>query len=489
MKIIFIEPIFPGTVGYEVVFPFGYASLGAVLQREGHEIEYLFPIANRQRIQDVIDHISNTDADAIGIGGLLSHLPTVIELVRLIKDVRPDIPIVLGGQMVTYTPELALKKTGADFGIAGEGEVSLSKLLNSIEYDHDYSNIPGLVFRQGGLVISNGMSEIMPLDNIPLPNWDDFPMDYYMYAGSHPIIWSDRTPKRVFTWMLSRGCPMRCNFCVSGCDSRYKTISQSIRELKEIVSRFDPDYVIFVDNYFTRNEKYVFDLCEAFIANEFHFKFSATCRADFVNPRLLLEMKKAGCEMIFYGLECANNDILRFMSKGITVEQMLEALQMTKDVGIHPMVSIMFGQPGETFNDFFNSLKITLMSINSEDPVPGIPSIMPISTFPGTPIYLYAQQRGYFDSDEDYWEKYGYNSLINYNLHNYTNESIGKVIDLANAMYRWKYYQSMADHHLKSLQELNLFYIGSKDVSPNLPIEHLSNFLDRCLRELVFGRV
>lgn len=485
MKVMLVEPNFSGMHGYEVVFPFGYACLGAILQREGHEVEYVFPAASRLNMQDVINYISNTDANLIGVGGLLPYLPTVIKLIRMTKAVRQDIPIVLGGQIVTYTPELALRRTGTDFCIAGEGEVALLKLVNCLESGKDYSDIPGLVFQRGGQVINNGVGEIMPLGDIPMPNWDDFPMDYYMHAGSRPPIWSDTEPKRVFTWLLSRGCPMKCNFCASGCEPRYKTITQSIIELQEIVDRFDPDYITFADNLFTRNEKYTAELCESFIANGFRFKFSVASRADLVNHQLLAVMKRAGCQIIFYGLECANNSILRFMKKGITVEQMLDAIEMTKEAGIYPMVSIMFGQPGETFDDFFNSLRTALMSINPENPVPNVASVMHLLTFPGAEIYNYAKKYGHFTSDEDYWGKYGSTYQIQFNVNDYTNDAIGQVVDIATTISRWKYHQSMADNLLESLQRLRSSYYEFEEVLPHSDQEHLRKFLDRCLTELV----
>lgn len=478
MKVTLVEPSFAGTHGYGVIFPFGYASLGAVLQREGHEVDYVFPAAGRLTVGDVIDYISHIDTGLIGIGGLLPYLPAVIDFVKKTKAVRPDIPVVVGGQMVTHTPQLVLGKTGADFCIAGEGEVPLLRLVNCLQRGDDFSDIHGLFFLRDGLVIGTGLGAPMPLESIPMPNWNDFPMDYYMYAGPCPSAHWDTGPRRSFTWLLSRGCPMKCNFCTSGCEPRHKTIAQSVIELQEIVDRFRPDYVIFADNFFTRNREYTIELCEAFLANGFRFEFSAAARADSVDPQLLGLMRKAGCRVIFYGLECANNKILKFMHKGITVEQMVRAVEMTKNAGIYPTVSIMFGQPGETFDDFFHSLQVALTSINCEDPVPYDASIMPLLTLPGTEIYRYAKQHRYFASDEDYWHKYAGSYRVPYNMDQYTNEDIGQAVDMVKTIYHWKYHQTTADNLLRSLRSLRSSYCESHR-------ENLRGFLDRCLNDLM----
>ncbi len=510
-KVILIEPTFPEIHADDIIFPFGYASLGAVLQRAGHEVEYVFPAANRLSMQDVVEHVAKTDANLIGIGGLFPYLPAIIKFVGMIKNARPDIPVILGGPMVTYTPELVLNKTGADFCIAGEGEIALLKLVNCLESGKDYSDISGLVFQRDGKMINNGWGEVMPFENIPMPNWDDFPMEFYMYSDWYLPRWSRQIPKRVFAWLLSRGCPMKCNFCASGCEPRYKTIDQAMAELREIVERFNPYYLLFVDDFLMRSKKYTTEFCEALIANGFHFKFSATGRVNVVDPQLLALMKEAGCQIIFYGLECANNDILKFMKKDITVEQTIKAIKMTKKADIYPMVSIMFGQPGETFEDFFNSLRIALMTTDPTEPAPNIASVMPLLTFPGTGIYNYAKKHGYFTDDEDYWNKYRGNYRIQYT--DYTPGAVGQVVDIANTMYHWKYHQSVADNLLKNLQRLPLHYSIKRFLKSHPRItkifssllgpprlnainqmekfpdqECVNKFVKRCLTELVRSR-
>jgi anaerobic magnesium-protoporphyrin IX monomethyl ester cyclase len=486
MKVMLVDPSLPAAHGYEVVFPFGYASMGAVLQHEGHEVEYLVPAANGLDVTAVTDYVSNSDTDLVAMGGLLPYLPTVIELIGGIKAIRPNMRIVVGGQMVTYTPELVLKKTDADFCIRGEGEVALLKLVDCLQNGKDYLTVPGLVFAEkDGQIVSNGLGETMPLEDIPMPNWDNFPMHYYMYAGSRPHISQATGVTRHFTWLLSRGCPMKCNFCASTCSPRYKTVDQSVLELREIVDRFHPDYITFADNLFTRTKKYVTELCEAFIDNRFCFRFSVSGRADVVDRQLLALMRKAGCQAIFYGLECANNRILKFMEKGITMEQMREAIEATKEAEIYPMVSIMFGQPGETFDDFFNSLYIALTCIDSRNPALNLASVMPLLTFPGTQIYRYAREHGYFTSDEDYWHKYSGDFRIQYDANKYTNEAVGEVVDIANTISRWKYHQSMADGLLKSLRRRRSSYRGFPGILNAQDQKLLCRFLDRSLTELI----
>jgi tRNA(Ile)-lysidine synthase TilS/MesJ len=144
----------------------------------------------------------------------------------------------------------------------------------------------------------------------------------------------------------------------------------------------------------------------------------------------------------------------------------------------------MFGQPGETFDDFFYSLQVALTSINCKDPVPYDASVMPLSTFPGTEIYRYAKQHGYFTNDEDYWSKYGGIYRVSFNMNEYTNEAIDEVVDIVKTIYQWKYHQTMADYLLDSLLDLRSSYREYQTL-PRSDKENLRRFLERCLNDLI----
>ncbi|MDO8137736.1 MAG: cobalamin-dependent protein [Candidatus Brocadiales bacterium] len=255
MKIMFIHPDFPETWSDDSIFPFGYASLDAVLTRQGHEVEILIPSTSHLSVNDLPERIKHSKAELFALGGLFPYMPVIEKAVAKIKAVRPDAKIVLGGQMVTYSPQLVLKKTGVDFCIAGEGEVALPKLVDCLEKGKDYSNISGLVFQRNGKIIDNGLGETMPLEEIPMPNWDKFPMDYYNRSPWFLPSWSRTKQQIVVAWLLSRGCPMKCNFCASGSATRYKSVEQAMRELREINDRFHPDRILFCDNFLMRNRR------------------------------------------------------------------------------------------------------------------------------------------------------------------------------------------------------------------------------------------
>ena len=487
MKITFIQPDFPEVQSDDSVFPFGYASLVALLIKAGHEVDILFPGAYNLTLQDIEKTIKENGARLFAIGGLFPYLPVVEKLTAMIKKLRVDAKVVLGGPMVTYTPELVLRKTDADFCIAGEGEIALLELVKCLQNNIDYSHIKGLVFKQDGEIVNNGLAEFMPLEEIPMPNWEKFPMEYYIYSDWYLPSWSRTRKKRVISWLASRGCPMKCNFCASGCAPRYKKVKQVIDELWEINDRFHPSYIMMVDNFLMKNRQYSKEFCEGLIKKKFPFKYSMTGRVNMVDSGLLKLFKESGCEIIFYGLECANNKILEKMHKGITVEETVEAIRKTKEAGMFPMVSIMFGQPGETLEDFVNSIKVALMTSDSTMPYPNIASVMPLLTFPGTDIYRHALENGYIKDEDDYYEQFFGNRLINYTK--YSSKTIQSAVDIGNIMYRWSYHHNMAKN-LEGLLKTHLGSLFNSDRNRAWPfIKAFKKFLGyRSWWELIFRR-
>lgn len=444
MKILFIQAEPPDDT-QDFNFPMGYAALDSVLTKYGHEVEILFTVAYHLNENDIIKKIKETNAQVIGIGGMWPYLKRVELLGKFIREVRPDIKIVIGGWMATYLPELVLQKTGADFIIRGEGEIAFLKLINCLEKKDDCSNIKGLVFFDGRQIINNGFGELMPLEEIPTPNWEKFPMEYYMriswYFNSFTTGYD-----RIFGWVTSRGCPQRCNFCTPG-QPRYKKIDHLVNELHEINDRFHPTFIYWMDNLTMGNKNYCKSFCEALIKEKFKFRYFITGLVNIVDRELLRLLKESGCVCILYGLESANNNLLKFMNKNITVEQFIEAVRMTKEARIGVNISAMFGQPGETIQDFYNTVKIIMTSCDRKMPYCNNQGFFPLTTFPGSPIYNWAKENRFIKNDEDYYNRFFQYRWINYTQ--YPRGVVETILGVANLLNTWNYHY----HKNKSIED------------------------------------
>ncbi len=117
-----------------------------------------------------------------------------------------------------------------------------------------------------------------------------------------------------------------------------------------------------------------------------------------VSREILSEIKRAGCQLICFGVESGSQEILNAMRKGITIEQSERAVQLAKEAGLLVAVGLMLGYPGETLD----TIRQTLRFIRRVKP--GIVYLNFATPFPGTEFYSYVKSLGWELSKN--WESY-----------------------------------------------------------------------------------
>ena len=130
--------------------------------------------------------------------------------------------------------------------------------------------------------------------------------------------------------------------------------------------------------------------------------WSCSMRVSNASQELLRNMKKAGCYYIFFGLESADDAVLKTIRKGITVKQIRDAVKWSKEAGIIPVGAFIIGLPGDTEEHVYKDIKLAeeldLYSVTFPIAVP----------FPGTELREMATQGKYgMKIISDNWEHYG----------------------------------------------------------------------------------
>jgi uncharacterized radical SAM superfamily protein len=151
--------------------------------------------------------------------------------------------------------------------------------------------------------------------------------------------------KKITSILTTYGCPFQCKFCNSNA-LRYKerSLDLIIEELKEIKKQGIKEIYI-RDFTFTANKERVKKLCKLMIENKFNLAWSCDGRVDNVDEETLRLMKKAGCFLIFFGVESADDKILEENNKGFTTKKVREIFKLCKKVGIETLGSFIVGLP------------------------------------------------------------------------------------------------------------------------------------------------
>jgi radical SAM superfamily enzyme YgiQ (UPF0313 family) len=125
--------------------------------------------------EELLTKLDFSKYSLIGFTVTYDQLKSSIFLSRKIKQRYPDIPIVFGGAYCHGDLGISLLKTFSeiDFIVSGEGEETLTALFKNLA-DKKFAAIKGLGWRDNGNVRFNGFSEKLPLDSLPLPDYEEY---------------------------------------------------------------------------------------------------------------------------------------------------------------------------------------------------------------------------------------------------------------------------------------------------------------------------
>lgn len=266
---------------------------------------------------------------------------------------------------------------GADFVLLGEAEITLLKLINSIQKNEtDFLSIEGLAFIKNNSVgKTSKRNAIKELDELPFPAWDVIDMEPYRQS------WIKHAGYFSMNMATTRGCPFKCNWCAKPIyGNRYNTRSPGnvIEELKMLKAKYSFDHIWFCDDIFGLKPGWVKEFADLIEKEKLSFKFKMQGRVDLLlKEDNIKDLARAGCDNIWMAAESGSQKILDAMDKGTTVSQIFEATRLLKKNGIKPSFFIQFGYPGETREDIaktismINKLLPYEIGISVSYPLPG----------------------------------------------------------------------------------------------------------------------
>lgn len=249
----------------------------------------------------------------------------------------------------------------------------------------DMSHVKGLVWRQRGEIIRNEDRPFVPnLDDLPMPMHHLLPLDKYrtpVLKGSYQFL------------VTSRGCSAGCTYCIKHVSYQHslrlrspENIMAEIRMLHELGVRNIHMYA----DLFTINRDQVMGICKEMIDSGLGLKFTCNSRVDYVDDELLEMMARAGCDTISWGIESANEQILRNARKGTTADRARRSLALSKKHGIRNFGYFIIGLPGETRE----SIQETI-DLSKELPL-DLAIFHIAAPYPGTPFFFQVMENNWF---------------------------------------------------------------------------------------------
>jgi len=427
MKVALIAPMWKTENPYP---PLGLAYIAAVLEKDGHNVKIFdLTLEADMPLEDKIDNIVDFSPEIIGMSAMSHNYSDAVSIALYIKKMI-DVSIVFGGPHPTIMPEDVLKKEFIDFVVMGEGEDTFLRLCQEIENGKNFKSIEGLCYKDNdNVIIQPRNSYINNLNNIP------FPARHLLDLDKYKLI--DDFGNKMATIISSRGCPYRCTYCYKGLfgkSYRQRSPENIIDEIKYCIKNFSYKSFYFIDDLFTMNTERVEKLTKSMTDESLNIKWQCLARVNNATLQMFEMMKRAGCYKVHFGIESGNQNILNKVKKGITLEQVKNAVNCCKKSDIKTKGYFMLGLPSDTIEtmqdtlNFADNLKLDEMMFSITTP------------FPGTELWKNVDKNKIGSlSDAFYYSCDNDDIKIFYNLSEVSNEGIlnmvrksQKIIDTAN---------------------------------------------------------
>ena len=291
------------------------------------------------QVFNIIKDIYELNPDKIIFSTYIWNKEYVVEIVRELKKVLPNVEIILGGPEVSYKWEKFMANMPeVDALLLGEGEKVILNFLTKKD-----KKALGVVYRENGEIIFNGIEPIIEnLDIVPFP-YEDWELE-------------DRT--KIFYYESSRGCPFSCSYCLSSIDKtvRYYSLDRVKKDLKRFLD--SPIKLLkFVDRTFNLKKERYMEIWKFLLENyregiTFHFEINANIFDD--ETLDFLEKVPKGYFQFEIGVQSINPETMVAIKRNNILDKLVHNVRrISRNIHLH--LDLIAGLPYETYDIFKDS--------------------------------------------------------------------------------------------------------------------------------------
>jgi anaerobic magnesium-protoporphyrin IX monomethyl ester cyclase len=368
---------------------------------EHHRVAVADLILAQQAVAATVERLLREhEPDVVGLSVMTFQRPTAFKLVRLLRALRPQAQIVVGG----YDPSLATDawcaaETPVDFLVRGEGEATFRELLRALERGHGLADIAGLSWREKGDGSAFIHNRARPVARVATGESLRLPRRSARVLGGYTLL-----GRAVDVVETSRGCTFDCSFCsiieMRGRNFNAFPIDRVLDDIRD--ARAHGARAIFiVDDNITLDVKRFEALCHAIVdagLSDLDYTVQAmTSAIAAAGTTLAPLMRRAGFRYVFLGIENILEDDLAFLkarTKNAKREAgtrggnaTLEAISYIRGHGMYVVGGLIVGNPSDTRDAIEANLTFARRYVDW-------PYIQHPTPYPGTPMTLDLSAQG-----------------------------------------------------------------------------------------------
>lgn len=289
-------------------------------------------------------------SDAPDVVGFMTECDSFHHLVRICSSIKARAPrtaIVLGCVHASYNATQILQRYPfIDYIVREEGEVAFPQLLEAIRGERRLAAVGNLTYREDGEIRTQASLPLIPdLDTLPFPDMSLVTLD------PTDAVWIE----------IGRGCPFKCNFCVTAPywsrRHRIKSPQRILSELRFFRDAFARRDFNFTHDLFTTDRRWVLKFSAALAEADLGVTWTCSSRTDTLDEEQLAAMAKAGCRDIYFGVETGTVEMQSAIDKGLGLSESRQIIDLCHRHGVSTTVGFIAGLPGETQETLAGTLR------------------------------------------------------------------------------------------------------------------------------------
>jgi anaerobic magnesium-protoporphyrin IX monomethyl ester cyclase len=358
-KILFITPPYHcGVVevaGHWVPLTFVY--LAGAVREAGCEPIIYDAMTKRHGFKEIKKKIKDVRPDYVASTAITSTVLDALEVLKLAKEILPDVTNIIGGVHPTFMYREMLENTFVDYVIRGEGEETIKELLACLQKKMDPKDVQGISYMSDHKVVSTPSRPfIKDLDSLPTA-WDLIDWKNYRYF----VI----PRSRLGSVSTSRGCSHDCTFCSQQKfwhqSWRGRTPENAVAEIEHLADKYKVNVFLLPDEHPTHDKDRWEKMLDLLIEKDLGIYLLMETRAEDIvrDKHILWKYRKAGIVHIYIGVEATDQDTLDLIKKDVKVEIGVEAIRLIHEHGMITETSFLLGFPHETKKSIARTLKLS----------------------------------------------------------------------------------------------------------------------------------
>ena len=346
-----------------LVPPLGLAYVAGALETAGCAVHVIDALAEAPRTRTryfqgylvglpLADIAARVPADAlvVGITCMFTHeWPMVVHLVRLIKERRPEVCVVVGGEHVTAMPEFSLVTSRADALVLGEGEETTTELVAALASGTSLDAVDGIAFRRNGEIVMNRRrGRRLAIDDIPPPAWHRFDLKTY---HEHRFVGGVYSSRLTVPMLATRGCPYQCTYCSSPNMWTTRWIARDAGavadEMEQYIAQYGAGNFPFYDLTAVIQKEWIVAFCREIIARglEVTWQLASGTRSEAIDTEVAELLKRSGMINMAYAPETGSDLTRRYIKKKIRSERLFASIEAAAKAELSVAAYMVIGFP------------------------------------------------------------------------------------------------------------------------------------------------